>query len=357
MTQRRLSKRTSAVKKRRLLEEKLKKRKEEADFRLLKAKSRALRNLYSEELESFTEEAFRLGEIADSLYNHPQQNCESSESSGDQSFKSLEWDNSGDTSPSFLTNRTSPLPDRSQSVVNDIISSILNLDDSADYQEDPLVPALIESGNSASRRNSSTDQQFLDQGKPVKVVPKLPTNYNWPPKFPSQEPDHFDPFDSSSINQDFISQEDLEVFETVNLDSSSTMEEEDYKLRFRAIKIAESKVKNTKKKFLAENVTDLDVPIYVDRLEKIRNKLEDFEDIVDDLLVDLDAADATDKERIAGLEAAKDTLLQEVLSNETEVKEKIKLLITSQPITKAEQEALDLKKKQYETNEEEKRTA
>ena len=357
MTQRRLSKRTSAVKKRRLLEEKLKKRREAADFRLLKSRSKALRNLYSEEFDSFTEEAFRLGEIVDSLNSsHPEPNSDCSENSEDQSFKSLEWDNSGETSPSFLTNRTSPLPDRRQSDVSDIIDSILNLDDSADCQEDPPVPALIESGNSA-RRNTSTDQQFLDQENPVSLEPKLPTNYNWPPKFPSQEPDHFDPFDSSSLNQDLISQEDQEVFETENPEPSSKMEEEDFKLRNRAIKIAEAKVKDTKKKFLAENVTDLDVSNYVDRLEKIRNKLEDFEDIVNDLIADLDEADATDKARITTLDAAKDTLLQEVLLNETNVKEKVKQLMSSQPITKAEQEALDLKKKQHERYEEEKRIA
>jgi hypothetical protein len=135
---------------------------------------------------------------------------------------------------------------------------------------------------------------------------------------------------------------------TNNPEPSSKMEEEDYKLRNRAIKIAEANVKNTKKKFLAENVTDLDVSNYVDRLEKIRNKLEDFEDIAEDLVAGLEEADANDKARITTLDAAKDTLLQEVLLNETNVKEKVKQLISSQPITKAEQEALDLKKKQHE---------
>ena len=85
--------------------------------------------------------------------------------------------------------------------------------------------------------------------------------------------------------------------------------------------------------------------------------MEDFEDIVNDLVADLDEADATDKARITTLDAAKDTLLQEVLLNETEVKDKVKLLISAQPITKAEQEAIDLKKKQHEIQEEDKRIA
>ena len=116
----------------------MKKRGEAADFRKLKARSKALRDLYSEELKSFTEEAFRLGQLVDILnLSHP--DSEDSGSSGDQSFKSLEWDNSGETPPSFLTNRSSSLPDRTQSVVGELVLDILDLGKPADCQEDPHV--------------------------------------------------------------------------------------------------------------------------------------------------------------------------------------------------------------------------
>ena len=128
MTPRRLSQRTSAVKKRRLLEEeKLKKRGEAAVFRKLKARSNALRDLYSEELQSFQEEASRLGQVVNCLTSsHP--DSEDSGSSADQSFKTLEWDNSGKNPPSFLNNRSSSFPDVTQSVVDEILKDILDLD-------------------------------------------------------------------------------------------------------------------------------------------------------------------------------------------------------------------------------------
>ena len=135
------------------------------------------------------------------------------------------------------------------------------------------------------------------------------------------------------------------------------MEEADFKLRFRAVKFAESKVKECKKKFLAVNVTNMDVTSYEARLEKIRDKLEDFEDVVIDLVLDLDESDQSDKVRIESLDTAKDTLQKEILVNETEVKEKIKELLATQPLSKVEQESIDLKKKQLENQEEEKKIA
>ena len=136
MTQRRLSKRSTAVTKRRVLEEKLEKRREELALRSQKKKSKALQKLHSQEIDSYSEEALRLGEIVDRLYA----SAPDSDSSDNQSFKSLEWDNSDEAPPSFLADRTHSLTERTQSDVNDIIDSILNLDNPADCQENPLLP-------------------------------------------------------------------------------------------------------------------------------------------------------------------------------------------------------------------------
>ena len=99
-----------------------------------------------------------------------------------------------------------PLPHSCQKEITVIkllmifIDSSHNLDNPIDSQEYPLVPETDNSGHSA-RRNTSTDDQFLDKVSLLRVFPHF-SNYPWPPRIPSQEPEEFNPFDSSSINQD-----------------------------------------------------------------------------------------------------------------------------------------------------------
>ena len=154
MTERRQSARSSTVKERELLEEKLARRKQAEEVKAQKKRSKALQDLYSQELETFEEEALRLARTVDELYTSAPDN----ESSDNQSQKSLEWDNSGNTTPSFLSDRTSSLPDRTQSVVDDIIHDILDLGSFANYQDD--IPEPSEPGPSV-RRHTSTNEKFL----------------------------------------------------------------------------------------------------------------------------------------------------------------------------------------------------
>ena len=104
--------------------------------------------------------------------------------------------------------------------------------------------------------------------------------------------------------------------------------------------------KDVKKRFNAQALTSIHVPEYRDRLKEIRDKLDVYDDAVSDVIVDLDESNAIDKQRQTTLEADKELLLQEVLANEKEVETKIKELLESIPLTKAEQESLDLKRKQ-----------
>ena len=124
------------------------------------------------------------------------------------------------------------------------------------------------------------------------------------------------------------------------------MDETLYKARVRAVKLAVRKVKDVKKRFLSQNLTSIHVPEYRDRLKEIRDKLDAYDDAASDVIVDLDEADATDKQRKVKLEADQEILLQEVLANEKEVQTKIKELMESIPLTKSEQESIDLKRKQ-----------
>ena len=94
----RKSSRPSSVIKREELEEKLAKRKSEAEIKVLKSRSQALETARREELESFEKEARRLSEFVDRIYD---------DSDPDQISNpnlSLEWDcDDSSTSPSFVT--------------------------------------------------------------------------------------------------------------------------------------------------------------------------------------------------------------------------------------------------------------
>ena len=68
MNEDRRSKRTSTVNKRKELEEKLDKRKIEAELKEEKSRSEKLLNLHQQELNLFTSEAQRLSETVDRLY-------------------------------------------------------------------------------------------------------------------------------------------------------------------------------------------------------------------------------------------------------------------------------------------------
>ena len=123
MSQRRLSNRTSAVTKRRLLEEKVEKRKVEAEIRIQKLKSRNLQNLHDQELQSFTEEAKRLSQIVDTNF------LLSSDSENNSGNQSLDWDSNEEaTSPSFIKDTR-----ESDVAVDEIIQNIQNLEFSTSY--------------------------------------------------------------------------------------------------------------------------------------------------------------------------------------------------------------------------------
>ena len=116
MAGRRLSKRDSSVTKRKKLEDKLKKKAEEANFRKEKARSKALKQLQDQELQLFTEEALRLSDLVESLEFSPNKETDNLS----QESLELEWDNSEEL-PSFLTATS-----KSDLSVDGIIEEILS---------------------------------------------------------------------------------------------------------------------------------------------------------------------------------------------------------------------------------------
>ena len=174
MSTRRTSKRPSAVEKRRLLEEKLEKRKIESEVRTQKAQLKEIQI-------SASEEAAQSSDLA--TKNLLDKNLDQEV---DQSGESLDWDFSEDTPPSFSNenwNTDQAVEELNQEI--DITSESSDAD-----KENPLENKKVK-----SRRKTSTDNAFLDAG--VDNIPPL-HQFNWPPRLPSQEPE-FIPLLHSSL--------------------------------------------------------------------------------------------------------------------------------------------------------------
>ena len=115
--------------------------------------------------------------------------------------------------------------------------------------------------------------------------------------------------------------------ETSQVEPTSKMEETEYKRRLRGVKIAKLKVKDAKRLFLAENLSEMYVSQYTARLKEIRDKLDLYNEAVAELLVDLDDDSPEDKRRINELQENQTSIRAEVLENEKEVKQKMKELL------------------------------
>ena len=134
----------------------------------------------------------------------------------------------------------------------------------------------------------------------------------------------------------------LSIDTTKGSSHSHKMEEGNFKERMRAVKLAEMKVKNVKKAFTAQNVTDMQLDDFRNRLKQIRDHLDCYNEKVSELLLHLDADNPDDQQRITTLEEGQERLLQEVLQNEKEVEAKVRELLPSKPLTRAEKQELNL---------------
>ena len=335
----------------RLLEEKLEKRRIESQERAEKARLKQIQN-------STEEEAANSENLA--IENQLAENLDVE----DPGNKSLEWDHSEDTPPSFSNETWS-----SSKAVEEIIEEIESLEESLEILETDKENPL-DNSKARSRTKTSTDNAFLDVG----VEPIPPLNL-WPPRFPSQEPE-FNPLLHSSLARnphtlsDIDSEESynsvfeecddsdpeeaatntnncLKVILTEKFENLLNMEETIYKERLRVIKLESRKVRNEISAFLPDMITNMDTSNYVDRLKDIRVQLKLYEDAVSNLILDLEDQNSED-ERIGVLENDQAKVKKEVLENERKVKLKIEELLPSKPLTKAEQEALNLKRTKLE---------
>ena len=208
-------------------------------------------------------------------------------------------------------------------------------------EDESTVPLKPTPG--VNRRNTSTDANFLASSP---VGNNRPIHFIWPPRFPSQEPEDYSPLNYPPLQpRSQLSPEVEEVFNTEEEEQLAIMDPADYEVKHREIQLAAKKVQRAKMKFVANNVTIIDIHIYDTRLKEIRDKLDTYEDAVEELIFDLDENNADDKLKIDSLEAGRAALQEEIMNNEKEVKEKVKSLKESQPLSKAEEESLELQRK------------
>ena len=318
MTQRRQSKRTSAVTKRRILEEKLEKRKLSSEINKQKVVSKKLQTLQKKQFETFTKEALRLSDCVNRLLS-------------EQSQENINLDD--------------PL----ERTVNEIITDIESLDDTTENQN-LLNNLSLVLDKSARRRLTSTDFDFLES--PVIKTNSFFPHSLWPPRYPSQEPEEIslvEPLILRRKEEDWVvveEEESSEVFEvesnpeltdaltediltetyrhllrpdlrysssseetSISPATGNKMEEENFKQRMKTVTLAAKKVSNFVKKFSADDITEVDLDDYKAKLNQIHDKLHLYDEAVDELIVDLDGDDPTDTGRVAQLERDKESLL------------------------------------------------
>merc|ERR1712066_138590 len=104
------------------------------------------------------------------------------------------------------------------------------------------------------RRNTSTDNNFLASSP---VERERPVHFNWPPRYPSQEPEdysnlYYPPLQPRLVRENIEVEE--EVFEAIREEQFGTMDLAEYEVRYRVIKLAAKKVQGVKKLFLATDV-------------------------------------------------------------------------------------------------------
>ena len=300
MSERRLSARTSAIEKRRVLEDKLQERERRRSAREA-SRSQSADNIRQQSIVE-ADEPFEEQAIADQVE-------EDNSSQVEGSSQSLDWDHSGDP-PSFISAALSPIDRDQGAILNKSVheqDNSLFLDNLANYQVDNSRDSVALRPVNSVRRNTSTDNYFLEKNPTSRV-----RTWTWPPRLPSQEPDDDDLFSINSCNIDIsLSEEHLTM----------SMDEQTYSQRLRVVKLAELKVKDMRDQFLAANVQRFHLSVYETRLKEIRDEHNSFIQAVNDLVIDLDTEN--DKARISVLNKAKQDLSASVSSNEDAVLIKI----------------------------------
>ena len=240
-----------------------------------------------------------------------------------------------------------------EKTVDEIIDEIQEIEDISTEEIEEIIQS---SKNPQNRGKSSTSAHFLDSTKFDKSVFENPS---WPSREPSPEPEVFSPErrefpetneviggedlqgnrDHEEKERSFESSEDNERRnpsnrEEILVHSSSTrdnMDEDTYKEKLKPVKLAGIKIEDAIKRLPVENLTEEDLESFEGKLQIIGNKLEAFNDVVGEVLVDLDDDDVNDKIKIADLGARKEKLLSSVLKHEWTIKNRIKEIRHSVP--------------------------
>ena len=186
------------------------------------------------------------------------------------------------------------------------------------------VQSLKKTSSSADKSSAAKDNSNLTSN--INIVPN---------------PAVSDSSEQSSDEEVYL--ETIEEVEQELVDpNKAKMDKTEYNKLIQKVKVAELAVKQSIRRFNSKTVSDLDLNSYHSSLQNIERKLEVFEENVNDILVDLE----DDDPRMDDLDARQVELSDEVKKNENEVNSKMKEIKESQPSFLAENENLDLLKKQ-----------
>ena len=238
---------------------------------------------------------------------------------------------------------------------------------------DDIIEEEVEKSAFVRRKNTSTDDLVLDRSVDDEI------DIPWPPRYPSEDNEAAQSFTcqlltseleefgekSDSIFWDslsekasptFIDREEMEDPTASNPANkgkeispaivNSVASDPDILLKQRSIKLAAKKVRNVLRGFTAEIISELDIDDYKIRLKEIRDELGVFQGLVDEFVLDLEENTSQNFESlIKTIEDEKSKLEKEVSDNQNGVQEKIKEFLNSKPLSKAEEEQINLQKK------------
>ena len=327
MSERRLSARSSAIENRRQLEERLQERERRRNSRLA-SRSQSVDNIRHQSIVEADELEFNLIEVPTTVQPVADQIEEDNRSQVEGSAESLDWDHSGDP-PSFISAASSPNNGDQGAILNKSVHEqdiSLFLDNLANCQVDNSQDSVALRPVNSVRRNTSTDNYFLEENPPSRV-----RTWSWPPRHPSQEPD-----DDGLL---LINSFDFNIFSSEEEDLAMPMDEQLYSQRLRVVKLTELRVKDVRDQFLANNVQKFHLSVYESRLKDIREEHKLFIGAANDLVIDLDTGNEVDQSRVNFLNRVKQELSESISKNENDVLTKVDGFLT--PSSSQSQQAID----------------
>ena len=249
------------------------------------------------------------------------------------SRESLAWDSSNDRDiPSFASNFPDAVADSiseseidedsyfSSKDVNETIRVRNRASTDPDFLERSLVSGIVEPW---PPREPSAEPEILAPFSPTSIqlnsINEILDDEVFPDGLRGLVQDRADSFNYNPIDAIFPN-----LFDDLSTPLASfTMDENTYKSKLKDINVAERKVIAAVRRFPDSAITVLDVENYLSKLADIDELAKVLDELIIELICDLDPSLETDKAKSTELEKKQNALNDSVVKNTREVKEKI----------------------------------